>query len=444
MRAAMLNHRSLHPNLSSDGWKPENLPPRFTYAEGISYFVVIKEPYLNTYREANFRNRTITAADGVRVREFATSYEAARFAEQEIETLPNINCGLVPSYTVMCYTPDDCDLSGFEPPGPEIADTLPILGSDTVKDYLSEIGTTCGNCGRIGHNSRTCSKPTKAHDRLGIEIEGRWLNLREARQNAAGRGMTGCSDGSVTGSTHSFAAPYEFQTVPGTLAKSLEQLLALYPDEADASCGMHVHVSFDAATDVTLLCTPAFFDFFRARWTAWGDRMNIWGKENNRGEFWRRLNGGNDYCRVNTITPTNIQRMDRYHQLNFSAYSEHKTVECRLLPMFRTQSLAVAAVVELVEIIEDFLANANDIIGARMPAEEVAFPAPEWAPIFQDYVIEEALLMPFAPSIELDLPTVTPLAPASGTIRTFRGTVLAGATLAQILRAHNITIDEAA
>jgi hypothetical protein len=46
-------------------------------------------------------------------------------------------------------------------------------------------------------------------------------------------------------------------------------------------------------------------------------------------------------------------------QLNFSAWDEHQTVECRLLPMFYRQSLAVSAVQELVSIYEDFLANAE-------------------------------------------------------------------------------------
>jgi hypothetical protein len=52
-----------------------------------------------------------------------------------------------------------------------------------------------------------------------------------------------------------------------------------------------------------------------------------------------------------------IADQDRYHQLNFSSFDEHGTVECRLLPMFRRASLGVAAVQELLDIYEVFLHN---------------------------------------------------------------------------------------
>jgi hypothetical protein len=43
-------------------------------------------------------------------------------------------------------------------------------------------------------------------------------------------------------------------------------------------------------------------------------------------------------------------------QLNFSAFREHRTVEQRLLPMFRNERLALLALKETLDIFETFLA----------------------------------------------------------------------------------------
>lgn len=453
--AACAAHWTANPNLALSTWCAHTggLPTRVMYDPDARYVIILTEPFLRQEvggrPYGDFRNKLVMADDGG-PKYFDCAHcatvEMARLAA-DIGTLAGLQCtGSV--YTVL---PGYTDLSNYLPPPPEVVGEPYMPGSSTNKDVAdADIpATSCGNCGRVSHNARTCTKPPKAHDRIGIEIEGRWLDLAAARSQASRLGLTGCGDGSVNHSSHSSASPYEFQTVPGTVSKAIEQLVAMYPDEADRSCGMHVHVSFESLMDVTLLCTPAFFSYFKARWTAWGDKMNIWGKGENgedpRGEFWKRLEGDNDYCQVNHNTPNgNITRMDRYHQLNFSAWSEHKTIECRLLPMFRKASLAVAAVKELVDIFEDFLAN-TEAHGLVSPAEDVTLPVPALTPVVKEYTVEDELLAAFVPAtLNLDMADVSTLAPTAGTIRTFRGTVLAGATLSSILANNGISIREAA
>lgn len=239
--------------------------------------------------------------------------------------------------------------------------TIEVLGelvpetTSTIKDVTEAIAVSCGNCGRVGHRSPACTFGPKIYDKVGIEIEGRFLNFEEVNRRRENEGLTGNSDGSINRTPdRSGAYAYEFQTVPGSLRKACQQLVDYYPDEADASCGMHVHVSFDAL-DITMLNSPAFFRYFNQRWQDWGNRMGLAPA----GQFFRRLMGRNTYCRrMDYDAPIErIAGQDRYHQLNFSSFGDHGTVECRLLPMFRRASLGVAAVQELLDIYETYLHN---------------------------------------------------------------------------------------
>jgi hypothetical protein len=231
---------------------------------------------------------------------------------------------------------------------------------------------TCGQCGRYGHNRRGCSDFNRENPtpiaKVGIEIEGFWLDLQDAKNRAyAITGKYGCSDGSVTLTDPDYDEPYEnetppglrgweFQTKPDTAPSAVFQLHSLYPDWTNPSCGMHVHISFKESAreaDMSLISGDAFYAFFRSKWEEWGLRMGI----PNKHQFWKRLRGENNYCMVNRESDSNgfDNPRDRYCQLNFCSWNEHRTIECRLLPMFRDSKLAVAAVYYLCEIFEEWL-----------------------------------------------------------------------------------------
>lgn len=213
----------------------------------------------------------------------------------------------------------------------------------------------CGKCGRLGHLQRTCNSPEKAHLKVGIEVEGYWQRPRwsEVQREAAKWHMDGITDGSL--SRHADYESYEWRTRPGSLGEAINQLVAVYPDATDKKVGMHVHVSFNDS-DSSLLATQQFFDYFDAEWRAWGATKNLdashW--------FYRRLDGENDYCKrpnIGGMNKRHIANMDRYSQLNFSSMSQHRTVECRLLPMFRDVKIGVSAVEKLVDIYESWLSE---------------------------------------------------------------------------------------
>lgn len=271
---------------------------------------------------------------------------------------------------------------------------MPVEGKATATRKIEpERRRTCSACGMMGHLATTCENPVRYHDKLGIEIEGFWRDLAAAKRQAEElTGRRGNSDGSLpsvsscsgeedpedpcgcgeddcsecnsahpcSGSCNACGArSWEFQTRPGTLGESLRQLTQLYPDVVNAACGMHVHMSFLDKSSITMLTSEEFFAYFRDRFKAWGESRGV------KGEFWKRLNGDNSYCRKNaksdwhrtTGCPVS-ESTDRYRQINFQAYSEHATVEFRLLPMFRSAALGVNAIEELTAIVESYLGSA--------------------------------------------------------------------------------------
>ncbi len=279
---------------------------------------------------------------------------------------------------------------------------------------------TCSNCNHVGHLAPTCEREEGSIDKIGIEIEGFWTDLHSTQRIALEKGWPqGNSDGSLmardggcdecngvhactcdycqdshtdnnlcayehecqcnmcecesdcacyappargTAAANAPAcSPWEFQTKPGTLGEQIRALQILYPDFTNSTAGMHVHLSFreEGHAAAMALGNTKFFTYWAERWDAWGKRTGV------KGQFWKRLKGENKYSSPNTMDDWNngesslIKTKDRRRQINFQAWSEHKTVEFRLLPMFRDAKVAISAVCELVSIVEDWLLMAD-------------------------------------------------------------------------------------
>lgn len=237
----------------------------------------------------------------------------------------------------------------------------------TNKDAAS-LPKSCGACGRPGHRagSEECAREPWAIDMVGVEIEGLWEDLRDAKLRASARNASGTPDGSLEEMDDEDAdgAAYEFRTAPGSVGEAIRALADLYPDFTNRTCGMHVHLSFRDKASIGLLNSPEFFEFFYGAWKEWGKERKIPEKH----EFWRRLRGENTYCAVNEDTMD--WHGDRYMALNFSAWHKHRTMECRLLPMFRDSAMGCAAVVRLCEIVDEYLSDAVEthlgVLGSRV------------------------------------------------------------------------------
>jgi hypothetical protein len=190
--------------------------------------------------------------------------------------------------------------------------------------------------------------------KVGIELEGGWTQRPFGRVDAA-RNIEWHGDGSVR-----VAAAYVGEAVVQTPLDNWQAvsdwIVTAYPQVVNATCGLHVHVSFKRIADYALLMDDKFYAFFIERLKAWGTRTNIKAHHS----FWHRLDGGNPYCRK-TFVPdaqvaTRIKTSARYAHLNF-CLSLHTTIEARVLPMFKHPHVAVSAVQELLSIYEDYLSQ---------------------------------------------------------------------------------------
>jgi hypothetical protein len=223
--------------------------------------------------------------------------------------------------------------------------------------------TGCGNCGFPGHRRDTCPRGARAYDKIGVEIEGRFFHVGDVETEVRRSGATSCGDSSIRDGFTPDCYSLEIQTKPGTVVEQLRQLSKFYPDEADASCGMHIHVSFADSGSISTLVSSEFMEYFTRRWEAWGRAQGL----SDHSQFFRRLRGENDYCVPNEEDDfESPYDSDRYRQLNFRAWNEHQTVECRLLPMFRQARLAYSALVELVSIYEDWLAGIRTLLAEKV------------------------------------------------------------------------------
>lgn len=238
----------------------------------------------------------------------------------------------------------------------------------TVKSAEIELPErACSVCLMPGHNSASCTQSERFIDRIGIEIEGRWRDVPVGRTNAYDMLSRAChahsanlgSDGSVHRHSGFFSA--EIQTNPGSPREAVRALVDLYPDETGADCGMHVHVSFQDPTLVSTLNTRQFYSYFRQKWVEFIAAHNLAPS----GQLAQRLQSRNDYTQLNADTEDQQERfgrVDRYRQINFAAWHEHKTVEFRLLPMFRHARIGVAAVWHLVSLLNEWFSTAGAVL----------------------------------------------------------------------------------
>jgi hypothetical protein len=82
--------------------------------------------------------------------------------------------------------------------------------------------------------------------------------------------------------------------------------------------------------------------------------------------FNSRLDGFNRFCSA-SFDPTNdIEGYTRYRQLNYAAWSDHGTLECRVFPMFEDgPDAALTAIGAYLECVESYLADYDSAHGVE-------------------------------------------------------------------------------
>lgn len=183
-------------------------------------------------------------------------------------------------------------------------------------------------------------------NQVGVELEGSW-DMNPDFQ-VYGDGSVNVQ-GAVVGESHT----EPMDNIQGIF----NEVEAKYPDHLDESCGMHVHISLPELY-YSCLCDVGFWNHFGIKMGLLGDYIRKSGVNIDYDRFIYRLDGNNSTCR-STFEP-NLQVNDRnkssnrYRQLNF-CYSLHKTLECRVLPMFVSVDNAKMAIYHLLWVVESYL-----------------------------------------------------------------------------------------
>lgn len=193
---------------------------------------------------------------------------------------------------------------------------------------------------------------------MGVELEGAWSRANRSVVSAEVRGAKAVKDPSV----HiGIGDPGEIITRPHS---DLEELIAdvdvLWPDHVHESCGMHIHTSL-VPLSMGIIASRDFYTYFKDQWDKWGKKEKLPSSH----EFWRRLQGQNKHARDEFVPEQQLRGTGngakgssaRYTMLNFYAWEIHRTVECRLLPMFGDKNQGIRAIRHLAWVYDSYLAQ---------------------------------------------------------------------------------------
>lgn len=194
--------------------------------------------------------------------------------------------------------------------------------------------------------------------RIGVEVEGGWDHA-PAMGRAALKG-----DGSVyfgaDGPSPNFHVG-EIASNPMTRPHLEAWLEGNYPHHVNATCGIHVHMSFrpswgHARCVSILMDSPAYWRTVRDSLLAWANRASL----HSSSQFWPRMRGENRFCE-DAFVPSNGWRSgNRYLAVNFCALRRHGTIEVRCLPAFKRWRMAYRAIETLLSTTEAYIHGRYD------------------------------------------------------------------------------------
>lgn len=222
--------------------------------------------------------------------------------------------------------------------------------------------------------------------RVGIELEGGWNSLPEGTNDIIRDGSVEVSppdngefqkryraweikyrDAQREGRIFSQPPPVstfrvgELPSPPMEVEKVEPWMNKFYPHAVNATCGLHVHMSFKTALQYQRLMTPAYPATVVEYFQSWAKQEGLPTTH----PLWQRLSGKNQYCRhefhaqeqVVSKKDHNMTRPGhRYTVINYCYSVYGGTLECRLLPMMDTPAQGIRAVMQVINITNAFLA----------------------------------------------------------------------------------------
>lgn len=195
-------------------------------------------------------------------------------------------------------------------------------------------------------------------DKIGVEIEGGWLNGHKAIESVYGDGSVNIADyyskdeddsceDDICGEVCSDPLP--------SLRNLGKWVREFYPDTTNETCGLHIHLSTKRHLDYALLMHKKFFDLFVNGMSEWG-KKNLGNRSEEDKAFWKRLSGVNTYCRKEWKPIKQLQGdWERYTMLNYAAFRDHRTIECRLLPAFKDVEKSLRGIGFFVKLTDSYL-----------------------------------------------------------------------------------------
>jgi hypothetical protein len=212
----------------------------------------------------------------------------------------------------------------------------------------------------------------KAISKVGMELEGGWSSDETElhRLSESGNARV-CHDGSVDDSDSDCGFWGEVVTRNPLKEQEVDAWIdKWFPDSANDSCGFHVHISLKNVLFYSILMSRSFYrNEFTVAVEEFLSRTERTNSEDAR-RLRKRWQGSNGYCKRNDekgqdgefIIDEDLQAAARckdgfrYRHLNF-CYTLHKTMECRLAPMFYSTSLTKQWVHQLCECVNKAITN---------------------------------------------------------------------------------------
>lgn len=186
--------------------------------------------------------------------------------------------------------------------------------------------------------------------RIGVELEGGWTAL------PAGTALE--RDGSVFKDNRSEFPDTKFGElpigpfIPAALPKFMKKY---YPQRVDATCGMHVHMSFERQIEYQWLMKPEYQETIVEYLSRWAMKENFPQTHH----IWGRLQGKSIFCQkkwwpeeqANNKGPKSHDQSVYGHRYTIVNYSGRtNTIEVRVLPMMTTYPQAIRAVNQVIDI----------------------------------------------------------------------------------------------
>ena len=184
---------------------------------------------------------------------------------------------------------------------------------------------------------------------VGVELEGGWVKLPPGVPTLE-------HDGSVFNGRMPAGVNYigELPIGPALPAGIGELMRINHPGKVNATCGMHVHMSFSTLWYYHLLMVESYQETMLHYLWKWAEEMKL--KETH--HIWGRLKGESRFCQKKFWPDAQASTKRKGHDQNVHGHrythvhycGRQNTIEVRTLPMFDSLKIAISGVHRVIDI----------------------------------------------------------------------------------------------